>query len=302
MIENFLNILVSPDIKSGLEYNSQNNVLIDQDGGIQYNFINSVPILLPKNQQNSAKTELHEKFSTDFDYISHYNEDAKLFDYFEQYECEASNFENDKLRQIIIGKVSNEAGIILDVGCGSGWVANHFLNQGKTVVSMDVSAVNPVRLAEKYPLENHLAVVADVYSAPFRDNSFDCIIASEVIEHVANPKAFIDALLPLLKPSGKLIITTPHNEKLQYHLCVHCNKPTPKNAHLYSFTDSNISELLPHKGYSISISKAIDFYLVKLRTHIILKYLPFSAWKLIDSISCNLLKKPTKYIIEIVRK
>lgn len=302
MIENFLNILVSPDTKSELEYNSQNNLLIDRNAGIQYNFINSVPILLPQNLRNSPKTELHEKFSTDFDYISHYSEDAKLFDYFEQYECEASNFENGKLREIIIGCVHKQANMILDVGCGSGWVANHFLNQGRTVVSMDVSAVNPVRIAEKYPLKNHLAVVADVYAAPFKEQSFDCIIASEVIEHVANPKAFIEALLPLLKPNGKLIVSTPHNEKLQYHLCVHCNKPTPKNAHLHSFTDSNISELLPHKGYSISISKAIDFYLVKLRTHIILKYLPFSVWKLIDSIFCNVLKKPTKFIIEIAKR
>ena len=67
--------------------------------------------------------------------------------------------------------------------------------------------------------------------------SFDIIVASEIIEHVYDPKMFIDCLLDILKPSGKIIITTPYNEKIPLSLCVHCNQLTPGNAHLHSFNE-----------------------------------------------------------------
>ena len=58
---------------------------------------------------------------------------------------------------------------------------------------------------------------------------------------------FIEKLIEKLKTGGKLIITTPYNEKLEYYLCVHCNLPTPKNAHLHSFNKQNIKEIISNK-------------------------------------------------------
>ena len=46
---------------------------------------------------------------------------------------------------------------------------------------------------------------------------------------------------------GKLIITVPYKEKIQYHLCIHCNQLTPANAHLHSFDENTIQKLLPEE-------------------------------------------------------
>lgn len=301
ILSKFLEILISPDNKTSLTYNNEENYLISADDNFKYHFADNVPVLLPTSSYRNDTTELHKDFNSSFNYIEHYQEDAKQFDYFTEYECGASNFENDKLKQIIISRVPRNSDLILDIGCGKGWVADYFLNLGKSIISMDISLTNPLRISRKHNENNHLGLVADVYSMPFKENSIDCVISSEVMEHVPNPKLYIEEIVKVLKPGGKAVITTPYNEKLQYYLCVHCNKLTPKNAHLHSFNDNNIKELLPQTGCEIKIEKAIEFNLMKLRTHIILKYFPFSLWKLIDKIACKILRRPDKYIIEIIK-
>ena len=71
-------------------------------------------------------------------------------------------------------------------------------------------------------------LIADAYKLPFNPNTLDCIVASEIMEHTFNPEKFISNLLNVLKPGGKIIITTPYDEQINYHLCVHCNHPTPE--------------------------------------------------------------------------
>jgi ubiquinone/menaquinone biosynthesis C-methylase UbiE len=95
----------------------------------------------------------------------------------------------------------------------------------------------PITALKNLPHPDHSAIVADVFNMPFKKNSFDIIIASEVIEHVFDPKLFIEKISAVLKPGGKLILLTPYNETIIYHLCVHCNNPTPANAHLHSFNE-----------------------------------------------------------------
>lgn len=53
-------------------------------------------------------------------------------------------------------------------------------------------------------------VIGTAEIMPFRDSSFDFIIATEVIEHVRHPKLMLDELKRLLKSSAKLLISTPN--------------------------------------------------------------------------------------------
>jgi 2-polyprenyl-3-methyl-5-hydroxy-6-metoxy-1,4-benzoquinol methylase len=156
-----------------------------------------------------------------------------------------------------------------------------------------------VKVLQENQHENHAAVVADAYHLPFKKNSFDVIIASEIMEHVSDPKLFISELMKALKPTGKLIITTPYNEKIQYYLCVHCNKPTPKNAHLHSFNEKNITNFIPSQFSNYSLEKFSNKYLVRLRLNLLLSFLPFQLWKIIDSVANHFLKKPMRFLIEI---
>ncbi|NLT50772.1 MAG: class I SAM-dependent methyltransferase, partial [Ignavibacteria bacterium] len=161
-----------------------------------------------------------------FRYAEHYKKDAAEFDYFEE-RCGATEHDERRLREYIISLIPNSVDTILDVGCGSAWIAKNMLPKHKKVISLDISVTNPKKALSIYPFSNHSGLTADSFFLPFRSNSFSCIVASEIIEHVVSPADFVKELIRVLKPSGKLIISTPYKEKIQYVLCIHCNRTTP---------------------------------------------------------------------------
>lgn len=61
-------------------------------------------------------------------------------------------------------------------------------------------------------LTNELGAVdqiADAHDLPFQDNSFDCVVANELFEHLVSPSKAGEELLRVLKPGGKGVITIP---------------------------------------------------------------------------------------------
>ena len=227
-----------------------------------------------------------------FDYITHYQTDAEEFDYFEN-RYGATEHEERRIRETIIRQIPHNVNLILDVGCGSGWVAKVFLKKNKKVISLDISKKNPSIVKKLYQSQNHFPLVADSFKLPFQSDSVDCVIASEIIEHVIDPKQFLMELFRVVKKGGKVVISTPYKEKIRYVLCVHCNKKTPVNAHLHSFDEiilEGFSEEIGAKKFESIIfgNKALIFF----RTHIILKYFPLSIWQAIDWLANKIYNKP----------
>lgn len=227
-----------------------------------------------------------------FDYISHYQTDAEEFDYFEE-RIGPAKHEEKRVHEVILSQIPRDSKLILDVGCGSGWIAKSLIPKGKKVVSLDVSKLNPLKVHNQIRNESHFPFVADSFKLPFKDNSFDCVIASEVIEHVYEPDKFLEELFRVVSKGGRMIISTPYKEKIRYHLCIHCNKKTPENAHLHSF-DENILKSLYTKDDLKKFNSIIfgNKALIFLRTHIILKYLPLSIWQAVDWFANQIYDKP----------
>lgn len=297
-----LRLLISPDDGQPLEL--AEGKLRAQDGGFGYEIDGKLPILLPQQaREGFRRAEQHERFGSRFFYVDHYQVDAEFFDYFEDFEDGASRHEMRRLHETIISEVPRQAGSILDVGCGQAWVAQYFCPRGVAVHSMDISTVNPLRALERYPYDNHYGVVADAYRLPFRPDSFDCIIACEIIEHVPDPAEFMASLMRVLKPGGQLIITTPHNERIQHSLCIHCNRPTPHHAHLHSFTIKKMQFLAP--GELVAAQRCYAFgnkALIKLKTHVLLKYLPFPLWRWLDRLANGLVRLPSRILFKLERR
>lgn len=280
-------------------YDAQQNVLRNTDG-VSYSVKEDVPLLLPSEKRiEIQKDELHQRTASDFNYIEHYTKDAETFDYFAEHVSGATRNEILRLEQVIASQVPSHAETILDVGCGNGWVANLF-SEKQHVISMDISSVNAIKVHHANKHRNHNGLVADVYHLPLKQESIDCIIASEIIEHVADPKLFISKLYHVLKPGGTLIITTPYKEKIEYYLCVHCNKPTPKNAHLHSFDEKMMSGYMPSSSKS-EINVFSNKWLLKLRTYKLTGFLPLAAWKLVDRTANAVFNAPTRMMIKIYK-
>jgi len=237
----------------------------------------------------------------DFNYIDHYKKDAVEFDYFEERKGATAHDER-RVRECIISKIPKSVSSILDVGCGNGWVAKEFLPRGKQVYSLDISITNPAIAKKLYTNEKHFGITADSFHLPFNDNSFDCVIASEIIEHVYDPAGFVKELFRVVKKGGSLIITTPYKEKLIYYLCIHCNQKTPANAHIHSFDEKKLESL--YSGSDLKSFKYETFgnkILLFLRTYVILQFFPFWIWKLKDKFFNLFIKKPF-HIICIYKK
>lgn len=286
----FLDRLVHPVSKKTLRYDADSQALTD--GTDAFPVIKGVPILLPKQEDNQQEA---------FNYREHYEQDALAFDYFAEWHP-VHKEENRRLHQQILGQIPENAETILDVGCGGAWLAGSLIPKGKKVISMDISTTNPVRAVEVIASPNHFGLVADVYGLPLKEASVDCIIASEIIEHVKDPELFMACLFNVLKPGGTLIITTPFNETLQYSLCIHCNKLTPHNAHIHSFTEEKIKGLAPKLAQSLRTKTFNSKVLVNLQLHLLLKSLPFSLWRIADGTFNALFGKRAMRLMLIVKK
>ncbi len=280
--------MICPVSRSSLFFDSD-NMTLENEKGYKFQVKNYIPVLLSDDNRG------------EFDYIEHYSRDAELFDYFEE-RTGGTEHDERRVREYVLSEIPRSALTVLDVGCGRGWIAEKLTSGKEIVCSLDISFKNTDKVLDKYPSENHAAVVADALHLPFRDSSFDCVVASEVIEHTKSPDLFIKELFRCVKPGGKLIITTPYKEEIRYYLCIHCNKPTPVNAHLHVFDEHKLRELYTEND--LADFRWIAFgnkALMHLRMHVFLKYFPFKLWKLKDDIA-NLLINKRAHILAVYTK
>ena len=298
-----VNRFFSPDDRNPLEWDESQSCYFSNGRQFRYERVGPIPVLLPQNAADiQGKAAQHEQFDSAFHYLDHYRKDAELFDYFVSPTDGATLHEHRRLHETIIQEIDHTDVTILDVGCGNAWLAGTLCPKGAQVCSFDVSLANTQKALQKYPFDNHQAVVGDVFHLPFGENTFDYIVAAEIIEHLVQPALFIENLLRVLKPGGKIIITTPYDERIVYYLCIHCNRPTPQHAHLHSFDEKGILALVPSSLRAAAKTLAFsNKVLLKLRTHILNRYLPLSIWRWVDAMANRLIGKPTRLLL-VVKK
>jgi ubiquinone/menaquinone biosynthesis C-methylase UbiE len=103
---------------------------------------------------------------------------------------------------------------VLDVGCGEGAFAAALDDHGAAVVAVDVAAEPLRRAAARFPgLDLRLVPVAG--PLPFDDESFDVAWAGEVLEHVVDVVGLLDELHRVLRPGGRLLVSTPNHPPLR---------------------------------------------------------------------------------------
>jgi 2-polyprenyl-6-hydroxyphenyl methylase/3-demethylubiquinone-9 3-methyltransferase len=99
---------------------------------------------------------------------------------------------------------------ILDIGCGGGLLSEPMARLGATVVGADAAERNiPVAQvhAEAQGLEiDYRHTTAEALAAA--GESFDVVLAMEIVEHVADPAAFVATCRDLLRPGGLIIAST----------------------------------------------------------------------------------------------
>jgi len=107
------------------------------------------------------------------------------------------------------GRRPLEGRTALDVGCGAGLLAEPLARLGAKVTATD-AAPELIEVAREHARMQGLEI--DYRAAAVEDvaGRFDLITSLEVIEHVADPQAFVRSLAMRLAPGGLLILSTPN--------------------------------------------------------------------------------------------
>jgi 2-polyprenyl-3-methyl-5-hydroxy-6-metoxy-1,4-benzoquinol methylase len=104
-----------------------------------------------------------------------------------------------------LSAVGKPAGSLLDVGCGLGTFLGVARDAGWRVQGLDISPFAAKTVKEKMGIDVFNGSLVD---APWTDQSFDVITFWDSIEHVDNPKQYLEKARALLKPDGVLLIAT----------------------------------------------------------------------------------------------
>lgn len=99
---------------------------------------------------------------------------------------------------------------ILDIGRGDGALTNLISKKGAVIIGIDVSDESIKFAKEK--TKNHINIdfiKASAYHLPFKNNFFDYVLCSDVIEHLLKPKKMLAEIKRVYNGKGKVIISTP---------------------------------------------------------------------------------------------
>lgn len=143
-----------------------------------------------------------------------------------------------------LGYVAERAGLrdaaVLDVGCGGGLLSEALAQAGAKVTAIDL-APNLLKVARLHGLESgvkvdyrEMPVEALAEQAPA---SFDVITCMEMLEHVPEPASVIAACASLLKPGGRLFLSTLNRTPAAFALAIvgaeYIARVLPKGTHQY---------------------------------------------------------------------
>jgi SAM-dependent methyltransferase len=99
-------------------------------------------------------------------------------------------------------------GDLLDVGCGRGYGLEALRERTTSQTGVDISLSFLYEASSSYRAASFARTSGD--QLPFRANSFDTIIAFEVIEHLEDDLSFLNELNRLARPGGVIAISTPN--------------------------------------------------------------------------------------------
>ena len=154
--------------------------------------------------------------------------------------------------------------LFLDAGAGFGRHAYEAARRGATVVALDYGhdEVTGTRntfaaMAMAGEIDSARfggAIRGDATRLPFANESFDCVVTSEVLEHIHDDVAALSELVRVLKPGGTFAATVPSwlPEKINWMLSEEYHAPFVVGGHVRIYTADDLRAKISEQGLRIS--------------------------------------------------
>jgi 2-polyprenyl-3-methyl-5-hydroxy-6-metoxy-1,4-benzoquinol methylase len=140
------------------------------------------------------------------------------------------------------------AGPVLDVGCGGGLFLGMIRERGFRVVGLDIS---PAAAAVAWGRKGVPAVCGTLAAAPLARESFAAVTMFHVLEHLEDPRAYLEAARALLRPGGRLIVQVPDAACWQFRLLGAAWTGVDVPRHLVNFRARDLEALLASQGFEV---------------------------------------------------
>ncbi|HEY2768925.1 MAG TPA: methyltransferase domain-containing protein [Solirubrobacteraceae bacterium] len=132
---------------------------------------------------------------------------------------------------------------VLDLGSGAGDFTAVLAAADAQPVGIEIAEAAVQRARREHPdLDFRLAPIDG--PLPLEDNVFDLVWASEVIEHIADTARSLSEIRRVLRPGGRLLVTTPSHGRLRLALGGTERFSEPLGDHLHLYTRRSLAETL----------------------------------------------------------
>lgn len=136
--------------------------------------------------------------------------------------------------------------VVLEAGCGEGYGADLLARDASAVIGLDYDVLTTEHVARKYPRVR--MVRGNLVMLPFADRSVDVVANLQVIEHLWEQERFLHECLRVLRPGGRLLITTPNR------ITFSPGRDTPLNPfHTRELNAAELTELLVGAGFRVEL-------------------------------------------------
>lgn len=175
-------------------------------------------------------------------------------------------------RSRILEFVENKEGAVLDIGCSfNPFLDDYHKNGNSFVVGVDLSSIS-LRIGKILDSRNvGRLVCGNCESLPFENSSFDIVVCSEVMEHVANPEMLLSEISRVLKKNSSCILSVPmHVVDIQDLTFVqrreHLLRSDPTHRPAF-FSYNKLIELFEKYNLHVVSTKKNPYYIFKLKSN-----------------------------------
>jgi len=138
-----------------------------------------------------------------------------------------------------------EGSHVLDIGCRDGGLTAEYIEKAGSVLGLDIDA-GALAIAQQLGVETRQLDLNGEWGVD--SNSFDHVVAAEVVEHLYYPDVVFRKIAEVLKPGGTLLGTVPNafslRNRMRYMTLTKRNTPLADPTHINHFTVGELTQLL----------------------------------------------------------